>query len=309
MKKVLSVLLFVFFAQITVWAQDIQLPANSNLNFAIISDFGRNGYYNQKEVADMMTDVSIKCGVKFFVTGGDNFQVRGVQSTQDPLWMTSFENIYTHPITHVDWYPALGNHDYSGNVQAQVDYSKISRRWRMPATYYTVVRESRGVSVRLVILDTQPMFMAFKGRSDEDERYSMEAAQKQLAWTDSVLTVANEDWVVVVGHHPVYSAHPSRKNTEELVEHLNPILKKHHVDFYVGSHDHIFQHQKSPDSQVDYFVNTAGSQVRDVSSNDMTIFSRSSPGFSLCSATKDGLSMYFVGIEGKALYHYTRKKE
>ncbi len=309
MKKLLSILLFLFLTQFAVFAQDIPLPTSSNFNFIIISDFGRNGYYNQKEVAEKLTEVSLKSGMQYFVTAGDNFQVKGVQSTQDPLWMTSFENIYTHPVTHNDWYPALGNHDYGGNVQAQVDYSKISRRWKMPATYYTVVKESKGTSVRLVILDTQQMVMAFQGRFSDDERYSLEIAKKQLAWADSVLAVAKEDWIVVVGHHPVYSAHPSRKNTEELVEHLNPMLKKYNVDFYVGAHDHIFQHLKNPDSQVDYFVNTAGSQVRDASSNEMTVFSASSPGFSLCSATKTDLSMYFIGIEGKPLYSYTRKKD
>ena len=28
---------------------------------------------------------------------------------------------------------------------------------------------------------------------------------KQLAWLDSVLTTAKEDWVLVIGHHPIYA--------------------------------------------------------------------------------------------------------
>jgi hypothetical protein len=303
---VFAVILFVFATGIPVIGQNIPLPSKTAYNFIIISDFGRDGFSNQKEVADMMAKVANETNINFYVTGGDNFQIKGVQSIKDPLWLSSFENIYTQTSSRRDWYPSLGNHDHAGNVQAQIDYSKISLRWKMPANYYTLVKSGDSVSVRLVILDTQPLVMAFKGSNPD---YSLKDAKKQLAWTDSVLTVATEQWVVVVGHHPVYSAHPTRGNSKELVEYLNPVLNKHNVDFYIGSHDHIFQHLKDPKSKIDYFVNTAASEVRPASTNEMTIFSASSPGFSICSATKTSLSMYFIDIEGKAIYHYVRVKK
>jgi hypothetical protein len=309
MKKSLlffAMILFVFTARMPVSGQTIPLPTKESYNFIVISDFGRNGYFNQKEVADMMAGVATESGVSFYVTGGDNFQISGVESTQDPLWMSSFENIYTHPSSLYDWYPALGNHDHGGNVQAEIDYSKISRRWKMPASYYTLVKTKNGVSVRLVILDTEPIVGAFNGTNPN---YTKEQSKKQLAWADSVLTVATEQWVIVVGHHPVFSDHPTRGNNEALVAQLNPILNKHNVDFYIGSHDHIFQHLKDPKSKIDYFVNTAASEVRPASSNEMTVFAASSPGFSICSATKTSLSIYFINIEGKAIYQYSRQKK
>jgi hypothetical protein len=76
---------------------ELKLPPDSLFNFIIISDHGRNGYFNQKIIADMMADVADSCSIRFIVTGGDNFQISGVQSVQDPLWLSSFENIYTHP--------------------------------------------------------------------------------------------------------------------------------------------------------------------------------------------------------------------
>jgi metallophosphoesterase superfamily enzyme len=308
MKKILILpfLALLFFScKTSVREPDIELPGGSSMNFIIISDYGRNGYEHQREVADMMAEVADDCSIRFIVTGGDNFQISGVQSVQDPLWLSCFENIYTHPSTHVEWYPALGNHDHGGNIQAQVDYSKISRRWKMPAAYYTLVKKRDSVSVRLVVLDTYAMVEGF---GDPDDENTLTSAQGQVHWADSVLTVAKEDWVVVVGHHPVYSAHPTRKNTKELVEYLNPVLNRHNVDFYVGAHDHIFQHLKDPASKIDYFVNTAGSEVRPAAINEMTVFTASSPGFSICSATKKSLSMYFINIEGRAIYKYTRQK-
>jgi metallophosphoesterase superfamily enzyme len=285
---------------------ETKLPSGSSFNFIVISDYGRNGYENQKEVAEMMGNVASLSGTRFIVTGGDNFQISGVQSIQDPLWQSCFENIYTNPSLHVEWYPALGNHDHGGSIKAQVDYSNISRRWKMPANYYTLVKTRDGVSIRLVILDTYPLVNGF---GSPDKKYTLKEAQRQIHWADSVLTVAKEDWVIVVGHHPVYSAHPTRKNTKELVEYLNPVMNRHKVDFFIGSHDHIFQHLKDSASQIDYFVNTAGSEVRNEAKNEMTVFTASSPGFSICSATKTNLSMYFVNIEGKVIYKYVREKK
>lgn len=309
MKKLSLIFVQIIFFSFLLNAQTqkpaIALPSSSAFNFGVISDHGRNGYYNQKEVAEAMVKVAGHCSFRFIVTAGDNFQVSGVQSVQDPLWMSSFENIYTHPSLHVEWYPTLGNHDHGGDIQAQVDYSKISRRWKMPAPYYTMVKKRDSVSLRLVMIDTYPII---EGVDDPNEAYTMAGAQKQLNWIDSVLNVAKEDWVIVVGHHPIYSSHPTRQNNKALLQYLYPVLNKHRVDFYVAGHDHIYQHLRDPKSKIDYFVNTAASSVRPKSTNEMTIFSASAPGFSVCSATKAELSIYFINLQGNPIYKYSRKK-
>jgi tartrate-resistant acid phosphatase type 5 len=128
------------------------------LNFFIVSDWGWNGFKEQQAVADQMAISAEKIEPGFIVSCGDNFQVQGVASVQDPLWISNFENIYKHPSLQVDWYPVLGNHDYKGNTQAQIDYSNISRRWRMPSHYYTFAKKiNDSVSVRLIFLDTSPL--------------------------------------------------------------------------------------------------------------------------------------------------------
>lgn len=307
LKYLLFFILILFAASCNTVQQSTttELPEDNTFNFIIISDYGRNGYHNQKEVAEIMGNVAEKISARFIVTGGDNFQINGVESVADPLWMTSFENIYTNPSLHVEWYPALGNHDHGGNIQAQVDYSKVSRRWKMPAPYYTLVKSRDSVSIRLVILDTQSLVY---GLGNPGRKYTRENALKQINWTDSVLAAVKEDWVIVIGHHPVFSAHPTRQNTEELLEYLYPVMNKYNVDFYIGSHDHIFQHLKDSTGTIDYFVNTAGSSVRNVARNKMTVFADSSPGFSIISATVNSLAIYFVDINGNVIYRYARKK-
>ncbi len=88
---------------------------------------------------------------------------------------------------------------------------------------------------------------------------------KQLAWIDSVLTAAKEDWVVVIGHHPIY-AETSKDDSErsDMQKRLDPILRKHKVDIYACGHIHNFQHLRVPGSDIDYVVNSAGSLSRKV---------------------------------------------
>jgi len=37
--------------------------------------------------------------------------------------------VYTAPSLQKRWYAVEGNHDHKGNVSAEVDYTKLSKRW------------------------------------------------------------------------------------------------------------------------------------------------------------------------------------
>jgi len=165
-----------------------------SLHFFIISDWGWNGGKFQQEVADQMTLSAQKIEPSFIVSCGDNFQVQGVASVQDPLWLSNFENIYKDPSLQVDWYPVLGNHDYKGNTQAEIDYSNISRRWRMESRYYSLVkRVNDSVSVRLIFLDTSPLVNDYYDKPGFPDIVKQDTA-KQVAWLKDVLAHSKEQW-------------------------------------------------------------------------------------------------------------------
>src|ERR1035437_10121054 len=128
------------------------------LNFFVISDWGWSGEKDQLVVADGMAKQAEQLNPQFIVSCGDNFQIAGVTSTTDPLWKSNFENVYTQKSVQVDWFPVLGNHDYKGSTQAQIDYSKISPRWKLEAHYYTFVRKiNDSISARFIFLDPPPL--------------------------------------------------------------------------------------------------------------------------------------------------------
>ena len=110
-----------------------KLKADVNLFDA--SDLGRNGYYQQRPIADLVGNMAEEIGPECVLAVGDVHHFNGVASVDDPLWTSNYESIYTHPELMIDWLPVLGNHEYRGNTQAVLDYAQRSRRWVMPARY------------------------------------------------------------------------------------------------------------------------------------------------------------------------------
>ena len=281
------------------------------LNFYLANDLGRNGWYDQKPIAETMGRMAEAIDIEFVVAAGDVHHFEGVQSISDPLWMTNYELIYSHPDLMIDWYPICGNHEYRSNTDAVVEYSNVSARWTMPAKYYTFVKEEDGVTVRIVMLDTTPMIDKYREETEKYADASKSDWNEQIAWLDKVLSEADEDWVIVVGHHPIY-AYTDKSDSErtDLQQRLDPVLRKYgNVDMYLCGHIHTFQHIRRPDCDIDYIVNTSGSLSReDVKPIDGTVFCSNKSGWSLLTASEDTLSLHMLDKDGSVLHTVTRTK-
>lgn len=168
-----------------------------------------------------------------------------------------------------------------------LDYSNISRRWTMPARYYTKTFEDNGATIRILWVDTAPMIDKYRNESETYPDACKQDYQQQLSWIDSVLTAAKEDWVIVAGHHPIYAETPKDESERaDMQARLDPILRKHKVDMYICGHIHNFQHVRVAGSDIDYITNSAGSLARKVKPIEGTVFCSPEPGFSIVSASK-----------------------
>ena len=217
------------------------------------NDMGRNGYYDQKPIAELMGEMAGVVDPECVLAVGDIHHFNGVASLQDPLWMTNYELIYSHPDLMLDWFPVCGNHEYRGNTQAFMDYGKVSRRWMMPAKYYTKVFNHGNTTIRIVFLDTTPLIDSYRENSAVYPDACKQDMQVQLSWLDETLKNAKEDWVVVVGHHPIY-AETSKKENEriDMQKRLLPILHKYNnVAIYACGHIHNFQHIQKKGDNID----------------------------------------------------------
>ncbi len=274
------------------------------------NDLGRNGYYEQKPVAELMGRMAETVGPECVIAAGDVHHFEGVASVNDPLWMTNYELIYSHPELMLDWFPICGNHEYRGNTQAVIDYSKVSRRWEMPARYYTKTFNEDGTTLRVVFIDTTPLISKYREESDKYPDASKQDNDAQLKWLDNTLKNAKEDWVIVVGHHPIYAQTPKddieRADMQRLVM---PVLKKYgNVAIYACGHIHNFQHIKKQGDGIDYVVNSSGSLARSVEPTDGTVFCSPAEGFSVFSATKKQLYMFMIDKSGKVIHTITKSK-
>ena len=249
------------------------------LNFYIANDLGRNGYYDQKPIARTMGEMAETIDIEFVVAAGDVHHFEGVQSVSDPLWMTNYELIYSHPDLMMPWYAICGNHEYRSNTQACIDYSDVSARWHMPSRYYTFVQEEDGVEIRIVMIDTTPIIDKYREETDKYADASKSDYRKQLAWLDRTLSEAGEDWVIVVGHHPVY-AYTDKDEIERTM--------------YVCGHLHTFQHIRKDGSDIDYVVNSSGSLSRDVEPIEGTVFCSPESGWSLVTVSADSLCLHML---------------
>lgn len=276
----------------------------------VANDLGRNGAYEQRPIAAAMGKVAEEMGPDAVMAIGDTFHYMGVQSVSDPLWYTNFELIYNHPELQVPWHPVLGNHEYRGNSQAVIDYSNISRRWEMPSRYYTKVYADShdGTTVRLVFIDTAPLINKYRNDKVDYPDVCNQDMDRQLAWLDSILGSAKEDWVIVAGHHPIYaetSKSPSERT--DLQKRVEPILKRHKVNLAIGGHVHNFQHIRH--DGIDYVVNSSGSQSRKVKPIPETLFCSSEPGFSTIEANKTELLYKMLDKTGQVIYSFTLPKK
>ena len=290
----------------------VQLPevSDSAVNFIVGSDLGRNGYFEQKTIAQIMGYVAENIDIELVAAAGDVHHYGGVASINDPIWMTNYELIYEHPELMVDWFVVCGNHEYKGNTQAVLDYTHVSRRWNAPAKYYTkVISSEDGSDCLLVFIDTTPLMEKYRNDSLSYPDAHKQDMTVQLQWIDSVLVHATEKWKIVIGHHPVY-AETSKEESErtDMQARLAPILEKNKVDVYFCGHIHNFQHIQPSASKVNYVVNSSASRSRKVKSIEGTQFCSSDPGFTICSVDNQTFKFFFINHKGENIYSYTISK-
>lgn len=215
---------------------------------------------------------------------GDSFYPDGVKTTDDPLWQTHF--VVPYQGFTQDFRPSLGNHDYAGNPDAQVAYSTLDPRWKMPARHY----EYSVGNVDLFVIDTE----------------AFDKTQKQ--WLRKELGQSTASWRIVYGHRPVhsYGGHGDDAEAKALRKALSPLFSNSGVDYYFAGHDHDMQILSGKTVLV--VAGTGGSSPRPVNSGADTLFSASQLGFAYFSVEGQNGTVEMVGADGKVLYRHVIEK-
>nr|DAD35849.1 TPA_asm: hypothetical protein HUJ06_006489 [Nelumbo nucifera] len=138
----------------------------------------------------------------------------------------------------------LGNHDYRGDVKAQLSpvLKKLDSRWLCLRSFVL-----NAEIAEFFFVDTNPFVDAYfenpKGHSYDwrgvlpREKY----LANLLKDIESALRESRAKWKIVVGHHAIRTV-GHHGDTRELVKQLLPILKANDVDLYINGHDHCLEH-------------------------------------------------------------------
>lgn len=254
---------------------------NKTIRFVALGDFG-TGSSTQYAVAKAMENHCKKMGCDFALSLGDNIYNNGVQSVNDPLFQSHFEKPFAR--LNFPFYMVLGNHDYRGNVQAQIDYSKKSKKWVFPRRYYHFQKGP----VTFLALDT-----------------NTPADGGQKAFVSEVKQQLDTPWLITFGHHPrkTYSAYKNALNPDlkNLLDGLCGVSQ-----FYLAGHEHDQQHLK-PHCGTDYVISGTGAGYRPNGRGPDTLYSNNKLGFSWFEVSEKHLYFAFISSTGEKLYDATRK--
>jgi tartrate-resistant acid phosphatase type 5 len=269
-----------------------------SLNFVVVGDWGREGTDKQREVAQAMGRRAEAIGSRFVISVGDNFYENGVAGISDKQWKTSFEDIYTAPSLQTPWHAILGNHDYRGDVPAQIAYTRHSSRWNMPARYYQRQEKlADGTSVDLFYIDTSPFIAQYrhtKVRIDDQDTAA------QLRWFDAALGASTARWKLVIGHHPIHTVTGGDRDEQDMIHQFKPLLRKHGVHAYINGHVHNLQYLQH--DGIHYVTCGAGSRVYDPGPAKPGQFASGHHGFMTAELSADRLAFSLIDDSGTALY-------
>lgn len=264
----------------------------------VLGDWGTDRP-GQRVVAAAMAERARQRPIDFVLTTGDNFYVSGVGSVEDPLWEEVFEDVYADRALQVPFYASLGNHDHKGNVGAQVEYSKVSERWVMPAQYYDFTRTlADGTVAHFLAIDSTPIHSEWAG------------FEEQLRWLEDRLARSTARWKIVFGHHPLYT-NSGRENDVTMIEHLEPIFDRWDVDLYFAGHDHILELLR-PVKGVQYVVSGGGGGPdgagRVTWRDETTVYAATGGGFVALRIGRDELVLEFVRTDARTQFVHVLRK-
>lgn len=259
-------------AALAALAMVFTAPARAaDAGIVFLGDSG-SGDHSQIKVAAEIRDFcagSATCDGAILL--GDNFYPDGVSGPDDPQWKSAFLEPYGG--SGLRFHPALGNHDVVLSGDAQVGWQAPAEAgvvWDMPARRYTFVTGP----ITLIALDTtQP-----------------DRAQRR--WLRQAIRAAETPWVVVYGHHPLWSG-GAHGDTEALRSYKR-VLKR--ADLYLSGHDHDAQIIQRA-GLVQVVMGTGGAAVRPTGETKGTRYAASHQGFGYLSATDDLLTIAVMSMD------------
>jgi len=257
--------------------------APNSTKFLAVGDFGEANGHHQK-IALAAREYCLKKGCDFGLLLGDNFYETGVKSIFDPLWKEIYQNFWA-PLK-IPFYAVLGNHDVKGNAQAQYDYGLIDKNWVMPSPNYTFQTPNAD-------------FFAINTNCNV---FSLRQLKK-----DFQATQANQNWKIVLGHHPVYGYSGHYANNWLFQKYWERNFEKK-IDFYLAGHNHNLELIEKKDAKTVYLTSGSASRLHETLNFPQAKepfvldFQGNTNGFAWVELKEKAAQIHFLNEDGKEIY-------
>ena len=311
MLKKIVIFIFIVFAVFFIVRKSLKIPSQVSgaletilpdkniLRFFALGDFGTNDDQQKKVAQWMESHCQAQGGVDGLLFLGDHFYPKGVASSSDPLWEEVIEKTYLSKpcLSRAKIYPVLGNHDYKGNPQAQINRSAMSSKWFMPYRFYSLKFENK---LKIVALDTVRTDFCFMKDTCAFDFMNYALEKKDTRWT------------VAMGHFPLASSSPKGGDHTGDTFWLKKIKERvcNNSDAWLSGHAHHMEHRSISGCQSEAFVSGAGGSRNDkIDRRKVKEFARSENGFLELEVKFEKIIFSFIGKNSKILYRYVKRKE
>ncbi len=222
-------------------------PGEGSSNLLMVGDWGDEDPQAQARVAAGMQryvqTLALKTDALLML--GDNWYGPLPEGAKDKRWQTQFEEMYPKSVFAGPAYAIPGNHDYQrmplSKLDAELEYAeRPGTRWTMPSRWYRFEFPARRPLMTVIALDSN-MPHPVKPNGVDFTLTEADRVEQLLWFTEELEKPRTTPFLVVMGHHPVFSNGP-HGDTATLVRDWEPLLRKHRVHLYLAGHDHDMQH-------------------------------------------------------------------
>ena len=268
------------------------------------------GDWGYEELPAFIYDALKKVDCLFLL--GDNFYPSGVTSVDDEQWEKKLKNFF--PMEKRK-YVVLGNHDYLGDVYAQILYSfsKTYFSWYFPHFYYDEV--DRENDAHYFFIDTallSPQYTLHLLHACNIDPHYLQIyyflldhfAVRQREWIEQKVKQSDSKWKMIMGHYPVVSG-GKHQISEEVYGFIKYLCETNSIDYYISGHEHNIQYLQKFNT---HFIVTGGlSHNYPVETIAETHFCSFDAGFVELEVHKEKVLSYVVQEHGKFLLHVNYK--
>jgi 3',5'-cyclic AMP phosphodiesterase CpdA len=286
----------------------------------MIGDWGYENYAAQSKVAAGLRAYAKKLAIQpqALLMLGDNWYGALEGGAHSKRWQVQFEEMYPADVFACPAYAVLGNHDYQrwpeSKVDAELEYARIGRtaagptRWTMPSRWYRFEFPAKNPLITFIAVDSN------MPRVDHGRDFTLTAEQQadQLAWLEAELQrPRTTPFLVVMGHHPVYSDGPHGDHPV-LIRDWDPLFRKHNVHLYLAGHDHDMQHLEFDGHPTTFLLSGGGGAdlyTLKIESSQRGPYAQKVYGFSHLSVTSREMTLQHLDQTGQVLHGFRKTAE